>query len=134
MSGIPVSGGMPPEEGAVFTHRREFTTEDVLEFGEITGDDQAIHTEPDDAGRLIVQGLLSGSLMTKIGADLSYTARTMEYDFRRPVYTGEEITCTWTVESVTARDDRFDLANSVEYRNPRDEVVIEASTTGLIWK
>lgn len=125
---------MPPDEGDVFTHRRAFTKEDVLEFGEITGDDQAIHTEPDDAGRLVVQGLLTGSLMTKIGADLSYIAQAMEYSFQRPVYTGERITCEWTVESIGERDDRYELDNSVLYRNDDDELVVDARTTGLIWK
>lgn len=125
---------MPPDEGDVFTHRRAFTKEDVLEFGEITGDDQAIHTEPDDVGRLVVQGLLTGSLMTKIGADLSYIAQTMEYSFERPVYTGERITCEWTVESIGERDDRYELDNSVLYRNDDDELVVDARTTGLIWK
>lgn len=123
-----------PDEGDVITHERTFTTEEVREFGEITGDQQSIHTDPDDDGRLVVQGLLSGSLMTKIGGDLRYTARTMEYEFRKPVYTGESITCEWTVESVTERDDRYRLENEVVYRTGGGDVVIDASTTGLIWK
>lgn len=125
---------MPPAEGDVFTHQRAFTQEEVLEFGAITGDEQAIHTEPDDAGRLVVQGLLSGSLMTKIGAELNYIAQTMEYSFQRPVYTGDRITCQWTVETLTERDDRFELDNTVLYHNDDDELVIDARTTGLIWK
>lgn len=123
-----------PEAGTVITHARTFTAEDVREFGKLTGDQQAIHTEPDDDGRLVVQGLLTGSLMTKIGGDLSYIARTMDYEFRRPVYTGERITCTWTVASNTEQADRYVLENEVVYVNERDEVVVEASTRGLIWK
>lgn len=123
-----------PDVGDVLTHERTFTVEEVREFGQFTGDQQSIHTEPDEDGRLIVQGLLSGSLMTKIGGDLSYIARTMEYEFRNPVYTGETITCEWTVESRTEEADRYLLENDVVYRNERGDVVIDARTTGLIWK
>jgi acyl dehydratase len=123
-----------PTEGDVITHERIFTAEDVREFGEITGDQQSIHTDPDEDGRLIAQGLLTGSLMTKIGGDLSYIAQTMEYEFRRPVFTGETITCEWTVESVAEREDRYLLENDVVYHNGDDEIVVDASTTGLIWK
>lgn len=130
-------GGEPatvPDEGEVFTHERTFTVEDVREFGAVTGDEQSIHTEPDDDGRLVVQGLLSGSLMTTIGADLEYVARTMTYEFRRPVRTGEPITCEWTVASVTEAEDRYRLENDVVYRDDAGEVVIDATTTGVIWK
>jgi acyl dehydratase len=123
-----------PAEGTVITHERTFTVADVEAFGELTGDQQSIHTDPDEDGRLIVQGLLTGSLMTKIGGDLSYIARTMAYDFRQPVRTGERISCEWTVRSVTERADRYALENDVVYRDEDGDVVAEASTTGLIWK
>lgn len=129
----PAGVDIPPE-GDVITHERTFTVEEVREFGQITGDQQPIHTELDDDGRLVVQGLLSGSLMTNIGGDLNYMARTMEYEFRKPVYTGEAITCEWTVESITEREDRYRLENDVVYRNENDETVIDARTTGVIWK
>lgn len=131
---MTTSGADIPAKGDVITHERTFTAEEVREFGEITGDQQSIHTQPDDVGRLVVHGLLTGSLMTKIGGDLSYIARTMEYEFLRPVHTGERIACEWTVESITERDDRYVLENDVVYQNESGEVVIEASTTGLIWK
>ncbi|TKR25447.1 FAS1-like dehydratase domain-containing protein [Natronomonas salsuginis] len=123
-----------PAEGDVITHERTFTVEHVREFGEITGDQQSIHTDPDADGRLIVQELLTGSLMTKIGGHLRYIAQTMTYEFRRPVFTGETVTCEWTVESVAEREDRYLLENDVVYRNEDDKTVVDASTSGLIWK
>ena len=123
-----------PDEGDVITYERTFSIEEVRRFGEITRDQQPIHTELDEDGRLIVQGLLTGSLMTKIGGDLNYMARTMEYEFRRPVYTGETITCELTVESMTEQADRYLLENDVVYRNEEGDVVVDAATTGLIWK
>lgn len=123
-----------PAEGEVLTHERIFTVEDVRNFGRITGDEQSIHTEPDAKGRLVVQGLLAGSLMTKIGGDLNYIARTMELEFRQPVRTGESITCECTMESIAEHDDRYLLEIDVDFLNDREETVIDGQSTGLIWK
>jgi acyl dehydratase len=123
-----------PAVGEVLTHERTFTVEEVREYGRLTGDDQAIHTEPDGEGRLVVQGLLTGSLATSIGGDLDYLARTMAFEFLQPVRTGERITCECTVESRSEREDRFLLEIDVEYRNDNDDVVVEGTTTGQIWK
>ena len=130
------SGDQPtvPQQGDVITRERVFTPEEVREFGTLTGDTQEIHTDPDEDGRLIVQGLLSGSIMTKIGGDLGYIARTLEYEFLKPVYTGESITCELTVSAVTEQDDRYQLENDVVFRNETDDIVIEAHSRGLIWK
>ncbi|MCL7418025.1 MAG: dehydratase, partial [Halalkalicoccus sp.] len=102
----------PPEEGETHTHERTFTHEDVRRFGEISGDQQSIHTDPDEEGRLVVQGLLTATIPTKIGGDQEFIARTMEYDFRRPVYTGERITCEWTTETVEERADRYEATGT----------------------
>lgn len=123
-----------PEEGDVHTFERTFTHKDVERFGEVSGDRQAIHTEPDDEGRLVVQGLLTATLPTKIGGDLGVLARTMEFEFREPVYTGETITCEVTVTAVTERDDRYDIACSVDCRDVDGTTVMESSFEGLIWK
>lgn len=126
--------GEIPAEGDVLTYERTFTSQDVRAFGELTGDQQSIHTDPDEEGRLVVQGLLTGSLMTKIGGDLSYIARTMTFDFRQPVYSTDTITCEWRVDSKEEQQDRYRLENTVIFQNDSNEVVCEASTTGLIWK
>lgn len=123
-----------PEEGDVLTYRRAFTTDEVRDFGEITGDQQAIHTEPDEDGRLVVQGLLTGSLMTKIGGDLRFIARTMAFEFRQPVRTGEAVTCEWTVDSREEREDRYLYEGSVVFSNEDGEVVADASVSGLVRK
>lgn len=66
-----------PEKGSEYTYERTFTVKEVHEFGELSGDQQAIHTEPNEDGELVVQGLLITSLLTKIGGDLNYLARRM---------------------------------------------------------
>jgi acyl dehydratase len=123
----------PPAEGDTHTHERTFTVADVERFGEFSGDEQAIHTELDEEGRLIVQGLLTATLVTKIGGDLSYLARRMEYDFRRPVYTGRTITCEWTNDAVEELKDRYEVAASIVCHGA-DEVVLRGEVEGLIRK
>lgn len=125
---------MVPTEGDTYTHERTFTTEDVRRFGELSGDRQPIHTDPDEEGRLVVQGLLTATLPTKIGGDLEFIARTMEFEFRRPVYTGETITCEWTTETVTEREDRYEAAGMAVCRNEDDTVVMRGSFEGVIRK
>ena len=124
----------PPAEGDVYTYERTFTDEDVRRFGEVSGDQQSIHTDPDEEGRLVVQGLLTATLPTKIGGDLSYIARTMEFEFRKPVYTGNTIRCEWTNESVEEREDRYAVTSSVVCTNEDGETVMEAHIDGLVWK
>jgi 3-hydroxybutyryl-CoA dehydratase len=128
-----VSSTVQPEEGDVHTFERTFTHEDVEQFGEVSGDRQALHTEPDEQGRLVVQGLLTATLPTKIGGDLGVLARTMEFEFLEPVYTGEAITCEVTTESVEERDERYDIASSVVCHR-EDGPVMRARFEGVIWK
>lgn len=123
-----------PEPGDTHTCQRTFTHEDVERFGEISGDQQAIHTDPDEDGRLVVQGLLTATLSTKIGGDLEVLATRMEFNYRRPVYTGQTITCVWKNESVTERDDRYELFVTLSCTNDDGVEVLSGETEGIIWK
>jgi acyl dehydratase len=129
-----MSVSVPPEEGDVYTYERTFTPEDVRQFGEISGDQQSIHTDPDDEGRLVVQGLLTATLPTKIGGDLGYIASEMKYEFFKPVYTGNTITCDVTTESVEERDDRYRVMLSIVCYNEDGDDVMQGHTDGLFWK
>lgn len=124
----------PPQEGDTHTYERTFTTEDVRAFGEVSGDQQAIHTDPDEEGRLVVQGLLTATLPTKIGGDLEVLATRMEYEFHKPVRTGETITCRWENESVTERDDRYEISVVLSCTNEEGVEVLSGETDGIIWK
>lgn len=129
-----MSTGAPPSEGDVHTYERTFSKEEVQEFGTLSGDQQPVHTEPDEEGRLLVQGLLTATLPTKIGGDLQFIARRMDLEFVRPVYTGETISCRWENDAVMERDDRYELDISVVCTNEDDIDVLEAAITGLVWK
>ena len=122
----------PPEEGDEYTFERTFDHEDVREFGELSGDQQPIHTEPDELGRLTVQGLLTATLPTKIGGELRYLARSMILEFVQPVYTGDRITCTVRLESVIERDGYYDVESSAVCTDDGDEVVLRGELDGLI--
>lgn len=51
------------------------------------------HRTPDEQGRLVIQGLLTTTLPTKEGGDHKVLARTMNFEFLRPVFTGDTIIC-----------------------------------------
>ena len=121
-----------PTEGDTYTFERTFTHEDVEQFAEVSHDRQARHTEPDEDGRLMVHGLLTATLPTKIGGDLDVLAASMDFEFKRPVYTGDRITCVCTVESVEERPDRYDLTIDTVCRNADETVVLTATIDGHI--
>ncbi|WP_126664047.1 MaoC/PaaZ C-terminal domain-containing protein [Haloterrigena salifodinae] len=123
-----------PVEGETHTFERTFTTDDVERFAELSRDRQPIHTEPDEDGRLMVHGLLTATLPTKIGGDLEVLARSMDLEFRRPVYTGQRIACMWTFESVDEREDRYVIGVEVTCERADDEPVLTGTIEGLIWK
>lgn len=124
---------MAIQVGDVREYDRTFTNEDVRRFTELSGDAGEHHVEHDDDGRLMVQGLLTATLPTKIGGDLDFIARTMEYEFYRPVYTGETITCRGRVDSVEEQPGRLATSFSFECTNEDGEVVLDGSTTGVIF-
>ena len=123
-----------PKVGDVYEFERTFTTEDVERFAAVSQDTQPQHVEPDEDGRLMVHGLLTATLPTKIGADLEVLAHTMDFTFHRPVYTGETVRCTWSNESVDERADRYWLDVALECRNEDDETVLSGSLSGIVWK
>lgn len=123
-----------PVEGEVRTYVRAFTESDVRQFADLSNDRGAHHAESDDEGRLVVHGLLTATLPTKIGGDLDVLARSMTFDFHRPVYTDEEIRCEVTVERVEESSDRVDVAAALECRNETDEAVLTGEFDGVIFE
>lgn len=120
-------------EGTVRTYERTFTTEDVRQFAEVSNDRQARHLEPDDEGRLMLHGLLTATLPTKIGGDLEVMSTRMDLRFLKPVYTGQSIHCRWRHESIEEREERYDLEVDVKC-TVGDDVVLEGTIEGVMWK
>jgi acyl dehydratase len=123
-----------PVEGETNSYERTFTPAEVRQFGELTGDDQPRHTQPDEDGRVMVQGLLTATMPTKLGGDDEVLARRMDFEFHRPVYTGESVTCESRTEAVVEREDRYDITTEVVCSNTEGETVLTATIEGLVWK
>lgn len=124
----------PPEEGTVLTTARTFTTDDVRQFADLSHDRGTHHEETDEEGRLVVHGLLTATLPTEIGGELNVMARSMEFGFHRPVFTGEEITCEVTLDAVVEREDRHDVTADIVCRNEDDETVLTGDFDGVVFK
>lgn len=121
------------EEGLVVTYERTFTPEEVREFADLSGDEGYHHLVAGQSGDLMVHGLLTATLPTKVGGDIDYVARTMEFEFPRPVYTGEAITCKLTLDSVAETEGRTELDTSWVCTNEDDEVVMRGSSSGVVF-
>ncbi|WP_419865558.1 FAS1-like dehydratase domain-containing protein [Bhargavaea cecembensis] len=94
------------KSGDVIRFERTFTKEDVQMFTKLSKDEGDHHVQPDELDRLIVQGLLTATLPTKVGGDNNVLARTMNFEFFRPVFTGDTITCDVTIEQLEKKDER----------------------------
>ncbi|HKT22579.1 MAG TPA: hotdog domain-containing protein [Nitrososphaerales archaeon] len=118
--------------GQKSTYTREFTREDVTSFAEISGDRGMHHMVPDSRGRIMVQGLLTATLPTKLGGDLNFIARKMTFEFLRPVFVGDTITCEGVVVKISESEDRLDVSMSIACRNQEGKEVLRGETEGII--
>ncbi|GAA0257593.1 dehydratase [Halobaculum roseum] len=123
-----------PSPGTTLRHERTFTVEEVEAFADLSGDSGEHHEVPDEDGRLLVHGLLTATMPTKIGGDLDVLARTMEFDFHRPVYTDQRIVCEVTVEAVDrgGDGDRAEVEADVVCHRDGDEVVLTGGFEGVV--
>jgi 3-hydroxybutyryl-CoA dehydratase len=125
----------PPETftvGAVMVAERTFTDEMVDAFTKLTGDRGRHHLHADAQGRRIVHGLLVAALGTEIGGRINFLSRTMDYEFLRPVYVGDTITCTARIEQVERRPGKTRLLVSMRFVNQAGEEVVRGSTRGAV--
>ncbi|MCR8995441.1 enoyl-CoA hydratase [Brevibacillus laterosporus] len=120
--------------GDILTWTRTFTEEETLHFAEITGDKGRHHMERDEQGRLMVHGLLTASIGTKIGGDLHYIAREFNNEFLRPVFTEDTITCEVTIKEITPMEGFDKVALSFVYYNQAGKEVLIGTSHGIIRK
>lgn len=121
------------EIGDTIEFEREFTKEDVELFTKISRDEGSHHLQPDEQGRLVIQGLLTATLPTKIGGDNNVLARTMNFEFWRPVFTGDTITCNVTIEKLEKEDKgRTSIKASFICTNQKAKQVLSGDFAGII--
>ncbi|HEU5229398.1 MAG TPA: enoyl-CoA hydratase [Ktedonobacteraceae bacterium] len=118
--------------GDVLSWDRTFTEEDVRLFSQISGDLGTHHVQPDQQGRIMVQGLLTATLPTKLGGDLNYIARQLVFDFLRPVFVGDTIHCEMTVTHLEQLEERLNMAATWVCRNQKGKEVLTGHTYGII--
>lgn len=112
--------------------KRSFTEADVRRFAELSGDKGAHHVSPDGQGRLLVHGLLTATLPTKLGGDMDFLARTMSFEFLRPAYAGTLLTCLGLVERAEPRPGRLKVAFSFAVTDDSGELVMKGKSAGII--
>ena len=118
--------------GQIFTWQRTFTSRDVELFAELSGDKGTHHIQPDKDGRVMVHGLLTATIPTKIGGDLNYIARDMTFEFVRPVFVGDTILAEITIKKIK-REDKL-LRGEIEgiCQNQLGKVVLIFKSSGVV--
>jgi acyl dehydratase len=123
---------MDVTEGEVRTYERTFTEEAIRTFAELSGDTGRQHVERDAEGRLMAQGLLTATLPTKIGGEMDYVARSMTFEFHRPVYAGDTVTCETEIEDLQEREGRTLLSATFVCHNQDGERVMSGRSEGMV--
>jgi acyl dehydratase len=119
--------------GDRFKFERTFTTRDVELFTEVSRDEGIHHLTPDEQGRLVIQGLLTATLPTKIGGDHDVLARTMNFEFLRPVFTGDTILCEVTIEKYERQENNRTAVLAVfSCQNQHEKEVLTGNFSGVI--
>lgn len=122
------------EVGNSFSITRTFTKEDVIRFADITRDYNPVHFDERFSGvknfrGRICHGLLVASMISEIGGQIGWLASEMRFQFRKPVYIGETISCSLTITRV---DHPGGAEAAAIFRNQESAVVLEALLKGML--
>jgi len=120
--------------GQIFTYRRTFTEGDVSLFIGVTGDFNPYHqdeifSKENWFGRRNIPGLLTASMVTHIGGMIGFLATEMTFQFLKPVYVGDTITCAVTVLEKDEEKRQFFCV--VTYANQEGVEVLKGSFRGF---
>ena len=119
--------------GDIIKFERKFTKEDVHLFTKVSNDEGEHHITPDEQDRLVIQGLLTATLPTKIGGDNNVLARTMNFEFLRPVFTGDTIACEVTIEKYERqKKNRMSIYSTFICTNQEGKEVLTGNFEGVI--
>jgi 3-hydroxybutyryl-CoA dehydratase len=122
------------QAGDSFRTSRTFTDDDVIRFAKISRDYNPVHFDARFAkarnlAAPICHGLLTASLVTEIGGQISWLASAMNFRFKGPVYVGEKITCNWVI---TAIDQNGQAKAFVTITKENGAAVVEAEIRGIV--
>lgn len=120
------------EVGDKASYERTFSARDVELFAELSGDRGQHHIQPDSQGRIMLHGLLTATVPTKLGGDLNYIAREITYDFLRPAFAGDTIRCDSVVISVEQGQGHLKTEMEFVCYNQNGKEVLRGKTRGII--
>ncbi|QDQ02511.1 enoyl-CoA hydratase [Lysinibacillus fusiformis] len=119
--------------GDIITFERTFTETDVELFTTISCDHGIHHLTPDERGKLVVQGLLTATLPTKVGGDHNVLARSMNFEFLRPVFTSDTIICEVKIEKYEKQENnRTAISTTFLCKNQHEKEVLTGNFAGII--
>jgi 3-hydroxybutyryl-CoA dehydratase len=120
--------------GDIVSWQRTFTEDDVRLFNTISGDEGVHHVTPDEQGRLMVHGLLTATLPTKVGGDMNFIAREMRFQFYRPVFAGDTVSCEVTIVALEPLDKYTNVRSEFVCRNQNGKEVMSGYALGIVRK
>jgi acyl dehydratase len=118
--------------GDTVSWERTFTEDDIRVFNKISGDEGVHHVTPDQQGRLMVHGLLTATLPTKIGGDLNFIARELRFQFHRPVFGGDTIRCDVTIAEFEPGEQYTRVRTDFVCRNQQGKEVMSGYAEGIV--
>jgi 3-hydroxybutyryl-CoA dehydratase len=120
--------------GDIVSWQRTFSEDDVRLFNTISGDEGVHHVTPDEQGRLMIHGLLTATLPTKIGGDMNFIAREMKFQFHRPVFAGDTVSCEVIIVALEPADKYTDVRSDFVCRNQNGKEVMSGYALGIVRK
>ena len=117
-----------------FTVERTFTEHDVIQFADITRDYNPFHLDDRFTavkklpGR-ICHGLLVASMMTQIGGQMGWLASHSDLHFKKPVYLGDTITCSVTLNDI---DEKGRVKATADFVNQKGTTVLTSLLEGIL--
>jgi 3-hydroxybutyryl-CoA dehydratase len=112
--------------------QRTFTEEDIRLFNQVSGDQGVHHVTPDEQGRLMVHGLLTATVPTKLGGDMNFIAREMKFQFHRPVFAGDTVSCEATIVMFEPAEQYTNVRTEFVCRNQHGKEVMTGHAQGII--
>jgi acyl dehydratase len=122
------------KSGDAVTITRTFTEGDMIDFAGVTRDYNPVHFDDRFArgkhfNDRICHGLLTAGMITEIGGQIGWLATQMNFEFKKPVYFGDTITCRFTITDV---DERGWARADATMQNQHGMTVVEAWITGRL--
>jgi 3-hydroxybutyryl-CoA dehydratase len=125
---------MKIEVGQRASYERTFKVRDVELFAELSGDRGEHHVQPDREGRIMLHGLLTATVPTKMGGDINYIAREMSFEFLRPVFAGDTVRADSVITKVEPGEGHQKVSIDFACYNQHGKEVMRGKTSGIIRK